>query len=91
LLSEPFRSFDPSSILILILLFLLLAGIDISVRGKDLCQIVLSVDQQIRDKGDIAFQNRMFSAPMGGTDIADDGCIGPKSTNRHKDLMPVDE
>ena len=25
------------------------------------------------------FRNRMFSAPMGGTDIANDGCIGPKS------------
>lgn len=22
----------------------------------------------------------MFSAPMGGTDITNDGCIGPKST-----------
>ncbi len=29
--------------------------------------------------GDIMFRNRMFSAPMGGTDIANDGCIGPKS------------
>lgn len=27
-----------------------------------------------------AFRNRMFSAPMGGTDITNDGCIGPKST-----------
>lgn len=26
------------------------------------------------------FSNRMFSAPMGGTDITTDGCIGPKST-----------
>ena len=26
------------------------------------------------------FRNRIFSAPMGGTDIANDGCIGPKST-----------
>ena len=26
------------------------------------------------------FANRMFSAPMGGTDITNDGCIGPKST-----------
>ncbi len=26
------------------------------------------------------FVNRMFSAPMGGTDITNDGCIGPKST-----------
>lgn len=26
------------------------------------------------------FRNRMFSAPMGGTDITNDGCIGPKST-----------
>lgn len=26
------------------------------------------------------FENRMFSAPMGGTDITNDGCIGPKST-----------
>jgi 2,4-dienoyl-CoA reductase-like NADH-dependent reductase (Old Yellow Enzyme family)/thioredoxin reductase len=25
------------------------------------------------------FRNRMFSAPMGGTDITNDGCIGPKS------------
>ena len=28
----------------------------------------------------ITFRNRMFSAPMGGTDITNDGCIGPKST-----------
>lgn len=26
------------------------------------------------------FRNRMFSAPMGGTDITNDGCIGAKST-----------
>ena len=26
------------------------------------------------------FSHRMFSAPMGGTDITNDGCIGPKST-----------
>ena len=26
------------------------------------------------------FRNRMFSAPRGGTDITNDGCIGPKST-----------
>lgn len=26
------------------------------------------------------FANRMFSAPMGGTDITNDGCIGSKST-----------
>ena len=25
------------------------------------------------------FPHRMFSAPMGGTDITNDGCIGPKS------------
>lgn len=30
--------------------------------------------------GKVTFQNRMFSAPMGGTDITNDGCIGPKST-----------
>lgn len=30
--------------------------------------------------GGITFRNRMFSAPMGGTDISNDGCIGPKST-----------
>lgn len=30
--------------------------------------------------GRVTFQNRMFSAPMGGTDITNDGCIGPKST-----------
>ena len=29
--------------------------------------------------GRTMFRNRMFSAPMGGTDIANDGCIGPKS------------
>ncbi len=29
--------------------------------------------------GGITFRNRMFSAPMGGTDITNDGCIGPKS------------
>lgn len=28
----------------------------------------------------MTFRNRMFSAPMGGTDITNDGCIGPKST-----------
>ena len=27
----------------------------------------------------MTFRNRMFSAPMGGTDITNDGCIGPKS------------
>ena len=30
--------------------------------------------------GPLTFRNRMFSAPMGGTDITNDGCIGPKST-----------
>ena len=30
--------------------------------------------------GRTTFRSRMFSAPMGGTDIANDGCIGPKST-----------
>ena len=30
--------------------------------------------------GKTTFRNRMFSAPMGGTDITNDGCIGPKST-----------
>ena len=30
--------------------------------------------------GKVTFRNRMFSAPMGGTDITNDGCIGPKST-----------
>ncbi|MBE6128700.1 MAG: FAD-dependent oxidoreductase [Erysipelotrichaceae bacterium] len=29
--------------------------------------------------GRTVFRNRMFSAPMGGTDITNDGCIGPKS------------
>ncbi len=29
--------------------------------------------------GKTTFRNRMFSAPMGGTDITNDGCIGPKS------------
>ena len=29
--------------------------------------------------GNVWFRNRMFSAPMGGTDITVDGCIGPKS------------
>lgn len=28
----------------------------------------------------VTFRNRMFSAPIGGTDITNDGCIGPKST-----------
>lgn len=28
----------------------------------------------------VTFRNRMFSAPMGGTDITNNGCIGPKST-----------
>ena len=30
--------------------------------------------------GRVTFRNRMFSAPMGGTDITNDGCIGPRST-----------
>lgn len=30
--------------------------------------------------GNITFKNRMFSAPMGGTDITKDGCIGRAST-----------
>ncbi len=29
--------------------------------------------------GNVTFRNRMFSTPMGGTDITNDGCIGPKS------------
>ena len=29
--------------------------------------------------GKTVFRNRMFSAPMGGTDISNDGCIGDKS------------
>jgi len=29
--------------------------------------------------GRVTFKNRMFSAPMGGTDIGNDGCIGNKS------------
>ena len=29
--------------------------------------------------GRVTFKNRIFSAPMGGTDT-NDGCIGPKST-----------
>ena len=31
--------------------------------------------------GRTTFRNRIFSAPMGGTDITNDGCIGPKSTD----------
>lgn len=30
--------------------------------------------------GGVTFRNRMFSAPMGGTDITNDGCIGSKSS-----------
>ncbi|BBF41367.1 2,4-dienoyl-CoA reductase [NADPH] [Lachnospiraceae bacterium KM106-2] len=30
--------------------------------------------------GRVTFRNRMFSAPMGGTDITADGCIGREST-----------
>lgn len=30
--------------------------------------------------GRTTFRNRMFSTPMGGTDITNDGCIGSKST-----------
>ena len=30
--------------------------------------------------GNVTFKNRMFSAPMGGTDITKDGCIGRAST-----------
>ncbi len=30
--------------------------------------------------GRVTFRNRMFSTPLGGTDIMNDGCIGPKST-----------
>ena len=29
--------------------------------------------------GNVTFRNRMFSSPMGGTDITVDGCIGPRS------------
>lgn len=29
--------------------------------------------------GSVTFRNRMFSSPMGGTDITPDGCIGPRS------------
>ena len=29
--------------------------------------------------GSVTFRNRMFSSPMGGTDITADGCIGPRS------------
>ncbi len=29
--------------------------------------------------GNVWYRNRMFSTPMGGTDIELDGCIGPKS------------
>ncbi|MGN1155026.1 MAG: NADH:flavin oxidoreductase, partial [Agathobacter sp.] len=29
--------------------------------------------------GNVTFRNRMFSAPMGGTDISIEGCIGPGS------------
>lgn len=29
--------------------------------------------------GNVTFRSRMFSAPMGGTDITNDGCIGSKS------------
>ena len=34
--------------------------------------------------GRVTFRNRIFSAPMGGTDITNDGCIGPKSTAFYK-------
>ena len=30
--------------------------------------------------GNVWYRNRMFSTPMGGTDIENDGCIGPIST-----------
>lgn len=29
--------------------------------------------------GRVTFRNRMFSSPMGGTDITENGCIGPGS------------
>ena len=29
--------------------------------------------------GRVTFRNRMFSSPMGGTDISENGCIGPGS------------
>ena len=29
--------------------------------------------------GRVTFRNRMFSSPMGGTDISENGCIGPES------------
>lgn len=41
-------------------------------RYKNLCKPITL--------GRVTFRNRMFSAPMGGTDITNDGCIGPKST-----------
>ena len=28
--------------------------------------------------GNVTFRNRMFSAPMGGTDITNDGCNRPQ-------------
>jgi len=34
--------------------------------------------------GRVTFRNRMFPTPMGGTDVANDGCIGPKSTAFHE-------
>ena len=29
--------------------------------------------------GNVTFRNRMFSAPMGATDITSDRCLGPRS------------
>lgn len=40
-------------------------------KYKNLCQPITL--------GNVTFKNRMFSAPMGGTDITNDGCIGDKS------------
>ena len=43
--------------------------------------------------GNTTFKSRIFSAPMGGTDITADCCIGPKSTKfyelRQKAAQPL--
>ena len=42
-----------------------------SIRYPHLCEPIRL--------GNVIFRNRMFSAPMGGTDITADCCVGPRT------------
>lgn len=39
---------------------------------------MISLSPQAHHPDGVTFRNRMFSAPIGGTDITNDGCIGPR-------------